>query len=119
VRIRNNNDLDLEAPEGERLTVTIASGASVAVVTVDLPGGTGVLTAAGHRFVVPAPGAKSYCLVGVTCTFKTSGTCDVRIADESGNIAQHTFSTAFGLVSNTVVFSIDIVPAGRGAGGLT
>lgn len=116
MRIRNNNDLDLEAPQGELLTVIVPGGASNAVITFDTPGGTGTLTASGHQFAVPPPGAKPVCFVGVTCTFKASGTCDVRIADQAGNVAQHTFSTAFGLVSNTVVFSIDIVPAG-GAGG--
>ena len=110
MKIKNNNVLDLEAAQGEHLTLSFDDPGGIAVTSYKTPGGQGQLKAGErHSFTVPAaPGNNVPVVVSVVCTFKGSGTCDVRLTDGNGTAAPFTFNSAFGMGANAVVYTIDV-----------
>jgi hypothetical protein len=46
--------------------------------------------------------------VSVVCVFKGTGTCTVKLTDETGHVASHTFSSTFGMGADAVVYAIDV-----------
>lgn len=111
MRIRNNNQLDLQAKEGERLTLSFENTGGTAEISIDAPAATDQRLPPGrvHQFAVPkGVGSKSLCFVTVTCTFKTNGMCVVKLTDPAGLSARHEFTSAFGLESDSVTYTINV-----------
>ena len=109
MKIKNNNVLDLEAAQGERLTLSFDDPGSIAVISYTSPGGQGqLMPGTTHSFTVPAAPPNMPVVVSVMCTFKGAGTCEVRLTDGSGRLAAYTFSSAFGMGANAVVYAIDV-----------
>jgi hypothetical protein len=107
VRINNNNSLDLAAKAGETLTLTYVSGD--AVVTFLGFGQQGALTpGATQPLVIPATGTDIPLLVRAVFKDANGGFASIRISDAAGNAAPFTFTQFPGVVTNAIVFLIDI-----------
>ena len=107
--IKNNNVLDLEAAQGERLTLSFDDPAGIATISYKTPSGEGqLLPGATHTVTVPASAPHTPVVVSVVCVFKGTGTCTVKLTDETGHVASHTFSSTFGMGADAVVYAIDV-----------
>lgn len=107
MRINNNNSLDLAAKAGETLTLTYVSGD--AVVTFLGFGQQDRLSSGSTRaLVVPQTGTDIPLLVRATFKDANGGFASTRISDAAGNAAPFTFTQFPGVVTNAVVFLIDI-----------
>jgi hypothetical protein len=108
--IKNNNVLELEAAQGERLTLSFDDPAGIATISYETPSGEGQLLP-GTTHIVTVPAATTNhtpVVVSVVCVFKATGTCKVELTDETGHVAPHTFTSAFGMGADAVVYSIDV-----------
>ena len=107
MRINNNNSLDLAAKAGETLTLTYVSGD--AIVTFLGFGQQDTLTPGSTRMlVVPTTGTDIPLLVRATFKDTSGGHASIRVSDAAGNAAPFTFNQFPGVVTDAVVFLIDI-----------
>jgi hypothetical protein len=107
--IKSNNVLELEAAQGERLTLSFDDPAGIATISYKTPSGEGqLLPGATHTVTVPAATSHTPVVVSVVCVFKGTGTCKVALTDEAGHVAPHTFTSAFGMDADAAVYSIDV-----------
>jgi hypothetical protein len=107
--IKSNNVLELEAAQGERLTLSFDDPAGIATISYKTPSGEGqLLPGTTHTVTVPAATNHAPVAVSVVCVFKGTGTCKVELTDATGRVASHTFTSAFGMAADAVVYTIDV-----------
>jgi hypothetical protein len=106
MRINNNNSLDLAAKKAESLTLLLLDG-DAQVTFSGLTNGS-LSKGTPHHFTMPMTGTDLALLVRVNFKDKTGGFASIRVSDANGTVAPFTFTQFPNVVTNAVVFLIDI-----------
>lgn len=110
MRIRNNNPLDLEGDNGERINVQIAAIGTVSAVAFDVDGNAGNFNGFTPFTLNRAIADPSLLVMFFTFSNPTGGVYRISVSGSNGgDIAHHTVAQLFGEPDNAVAFTFNVV----------
>jgi len=110
MKIRNNNPLDLEAPDGEEITVTVQAGGTTGfAVDFDLDGTAGPMPTPLKFKLNKAANDPSILVLFFTFQGNGGGSYSITVTGQQGDTSLYTVVQFGNQASNSVAYTFDVV----------